>query len=357
MHPVNRRGSCDILWKMERSGDQVNPDSASQKLCERGLRLLTVTRRGWLCPAASAIKCQESELTKPLETKGQQTFPFKQGHMVSVLPIDLLSPSSETMDRSGYYWQWPSLKGWEWSGFCGNGGEKAFSWSGRRLEKGIWKKAFLLRKYQNLLTRAGHAAHICSVTQRVHLFVTPWTAARQPPLSMGFSKQEFWSGLPFPIPGDLPNPGIKPVSLSSPALAGGLFTTSAAREAWNMQFSSVQSLRQVRLCDPMDCSMPDFPVHHQFPERAQTHVHWVGDAIQPSQPLSYPSPAFNLFQHQGLFQWVSSSNQVAKYWNFSFSISPSNGHSGLGKGMANHFSILALRTPWIVKKKKKKNMQ
>ena len=62
----------------------------------------------------------------------------------------------------------------------------------------------------------------------------------------------------------------------------------------------------------MDCSMPGFPVHHQLPELAQTQVHWVGDAIQPSHPLSSPSaPAFSLPQHQGLFQGVSSSHQVA----------------------------------------------
>ena len=62
----------------------------------------------------------------------------------------------------------------------------------------------------------------------------------------------------------------------------------------------------------MDCNTPGFPVHHQLLELAQTHVHWVGDAIQPSHPLASPSPpAFNLSQHQGLFQWVSSSHQVA----------------------------------------------
>ena len=67
------------------------------------------------------------------------------------------------------------------------------------------------------------------------------------------------------------------------------------------------------LCDPMDCSTPGFPVLHHLLELAQTHVHWVGGAIQPSHPLSSPSPpALNLSQHQGLFQWVSSSNQVAK---------------------------------------------
>ena len=75
------------------------------------------------------------------------------------------------------------------------------------------------------------------------------------------------------------------------------------------------------LCDPTDCSMPGLPVHHQLTEFTQTQVHWVSDAIQTSHPLLSPSPpAFNLSQHQGLFKWIRSSNQVAKYWSFSFSI-------------------------------------
>ena len=65
------------------------------------------------------------------------------------------------------------------------------------------------------------------VLSRVRLFATPWTAARQALLSMGFSMQDYWSGLPFPSPVDLPNPGIEPASLVAPALAGGFFTTSA----------------------------------------------------------------------------------------------------------------------------------
>ena len=78
-----------------------------------------------------------------------------------------------------------------------------------------------------------------------------------------------------------------------------------------IQFSSVAQLCPT-LCKLMDCSMPGFLVHHQLPELAQIHVHQVGDAIQPSHPLSSPShPAFNLSQHQGLFQWVSSLHQVA----------------------------------------------
>ena len=79
-----------------------------------------------------------------------------------------------------------------------------------------------------------------------------------------------------------------------------------------LQFSSVaQSC--LTLCEPMDYSTLGFPVHHQLLELAQTHVHWVNDAIQPSHSLSSPyPPAFNLSQHQGLFQWVSSSHQVVK---------------------------------------------
>ena len=81
---------------------------------------------------------------------------------------------------------------------------------------------------------------------------------------------------------------------------------------------------------PHDHSTPGLPVHHQLPEFTQTHVHQVSDAIQPSHPLLSPSPpAFNLFQHPGLFQGVSSLHQVAKYWSFSFSISPSSEYSGL----------------------------
>ena len=77
------------------------------------------------------------------------------------------------------------------------------------------------------------------------------------------------------------------------------------------------------LCDPVDCSTLGLPVHHQLPESTQTHVHWVSDAIQPSHPLSSPSPpAFSLSQHQGLIETL-------KCWNSSFSISPSSEYSGL----------------------------
>ena len=82
------------------------------------------------------------------------------------------------------------------------------------------------------------------------------------------------------------------------------------------QFSSVAQSCPTA-CDPMNRSTPGLPVHHQLPEFTQTHVHWVGDAIQPSHPLSSPSPpAPNTSQHQGLFQWVSSSHEVPKVLEF-----------------------------------------
>ena len=85
-----------------------------------------------------------------------------------------------------------------------------------------------------------------------------------------------------------------------------------------LQKSKFSSIAQScpTLCDPMNCSMPGLPIHHQLLEFTQTHVHWVGDAIQPSHSLSSPSSVFNLSKHQGLFKWVSSSHQVAKILEF-----------------------------------------
>ena len=106
----------------------------------------------------------------------------------------------------------------------------------------------------------------------------------------------------------------------------------------------VHLLSPVQLCDPMDCGTPGFPVHHQLPEFAQIHVYLVGDAIQPSHPLSAPSPsAFSLSQHQGpsnesvlLIRWP-------KYWSFSFSISPSNEYSGLISFRMDWLDLLAVQ--------------
>ena len=142
---------------------------------------------------------------------------------------------------------------------------------------------------------------------------------------MGFPRQEYWSRLPFPSPGYLPYPGIE---LVSPAQIpyrlknqGSLWLTQTWKWVWvNWQslfhFNSVAQLCPT-LCDPMNCSTPGLPVHHQLLESTQTHVHRVSDAIQPSHPLSSPSPlALSLSQHQGLFKWVSSSHEVAKVLEF-----------------------------------------
>ena len=98
------------------------------------------------------------------------------------------------------------------------------------------------------------------------------------------------------------------------------------------------------LCNPMDCGMPICPAFHYLMEFAQIHAHWISDAIQPSHPLLSPSPlALSLAQHQGLFQWVGSSHHVAKYWSFSFSISPSNEYSGLICFRIDWFDLLAVQ--------------
>ena len=80
---------------------------------------------------------------------------------------------------------------------------------------------------QGSLACCSPCACVLSSFSRVRLFVTPWTVGCQAPLSMGFSRQEYWGGLPFPSPGDLPDPGIEPASLTSPALVGGFFTSES----------------------------------------------------------------------------------------------------------------------------------
>ena len=107
------------------------------------------------------------------------------------------------------------------------------------------------------------------------------------------------------------------------------------------QFSSVAQSCPT-LCDLMDCTTPGFPVHHQLPEPTQAHVHPIGDAIQPSHPLSCSSPpAFNLSQHQGLFhEWVLHL-RWPKHWSFSFSISPSSEYSGLTSFRMDWLVLLA----------------
>ena len=98
-------------------------------------------------------------------------------------------------------------------------------------------------------------------------------------------------------------------------------------------------------CDPINRSTPGLPlpVHYQLPEFTQTHVHRVGDAIHQSHPLSSPSPPVpNPSQHQSLFQWVNSLDEVAKVWSFSFSIIPSKEHPGLISFRMDWLDLLAV---------------
>ena len=97
------------------------------------------------------------------------------------------------------------------------------------------------------------------------------------------------------------------------------------------------------LCNSTDFSTPGLPVHCQLLESIQIHVHWVSDAIQPSHPLLSPSPAFNISQHQRLFQWVGSLHQMAKHWSFSFSLNTSNEYSGLISFRIDRLYLLAVQ--------------
>ena len=162
----------------------------------------------------------------------------------------------------------------------------------------------------------------CLVTKSCSSLCDPLPVAHQAPLSMGFPRQESWSGVPFPSPEDLPDPGIKPVSPTLQVvtcIASEFFPSWAFGEAplkESDQIKSDQSLSRVRLFATPWITFAT-PVHHQPPEFTQTQVHQVSDAIQPSHPLSPPSPPVpKPSQHQSLFQWVNSSHKVAKVLEF-----------------------------------------
>ena len=139
--------------------------------------------------------------------------------------------------------------------------------------------------------------------------MTPQTIACQAPLSMGFPRKEYCRGVPFPFLGDLQHPGIKPA-----CIVGSFFTLIYLYIAlicnfyyifYIIRFITFSTVAQSfpTLCNPMNHSTPGLAVHHQLPDSTQTHVLCVGDAIQPSHPLSSPSPpALNLSQHQDLFK-------------------------------------------------------
>ena len=127
----------------------------------------------------------------------------------------------------------------------------------------------------------------------------------------------YWPGkfifqCPFFLPFHTVHGGLKARILkwfAIPFSSGPCFVRTLHHDPSIFRSDQIRSVAQscLTLCNPMNRSTPGLPVHHQFPESTQTHVHWVGDAIQPSHPLSSPSPpAFSLSQHQSLFQWVNS---------------------------------------------------
>ena len=125
-----------------------------------------------------------------------------------------------------------------------------------------------------------------------------------------------WWRLNLPLIWDPPDPSFSLLILYCFPFCLGCFISASvvAFLYYSVQFSHSVVYNSAT---PMDCSTPGFPVHHQLPELAQTHVHPVSDAIEPSHPLWCPSPpAFNLPQHQSLFQQVSLSHQVAKELEF-----------------------------------------
>ena len=125
----------------------------------------------------------------------------------------------------------------------------------------------------------------------------------------------------------------------------------------NWQFTERTSKRSIccsvtqscpTLCEPMDCSMPGFTVHHRFPEFAQTHFHWVDDAIQPSHPQTSPSPpALSLSRHQGLFQWVGSLHQVANKYRKMCSVSLGLREMQINRTIKYHCT---LQPEWLTQK-------
>ena len=133
--------------------------------------------------------------------------------------------------------------------------------------------------------------------------------------------------------------------LATLLLSATVYSHLLTKSVWGfLSFSSVQSLSHVRLCHPMNRSTPGLSVQHQLLEFTQTHVHCVGDAIQPSHPLWSPSPpALNLSQHQVFSNESALCIRWPKYWSFSFNISPSNEHPGLISFGMDWLDLLAVQ--------------
>ena len=169
--------------------------------------------------------------------------------------------------------------------------------------------------------------------------------ACQAPLSMGFSRPKYWSGSHPLLPGIFLTQGSNSGLLHCKQILYYLSNHRKSGISFS-QFSSVAQLCQT-ICHPMDCSTPVFPVHHQLRELAQTLVHWVSDAIQLSHPLSSPSPpAFNLSQHQCLFQFFASAGQSIGV-SASTSVLPINIQDWFSLGLTGWISSQSKGGSWV----------
>ena len=190
----------------------------------------------------------------------------------------------------------------------------------------------------------------------VDLFVTPWTVAHQAPLSMGFPRQEYRSGLPCPPPGDLLNPGIESISPVAPALAGGILYHWAtwkpteedeSERKWNssVQFSSVQSLSHVRLfATPwIAARQASLSITSSRSSLKLTSI----ELVMPSSHLILCRPLFLLPSIPPRIRVFSNESNLhmtwPKYWSFSFSIIPSNEHPGLISFRMDWLDLLAVK--------------
>ena len=184
----------------------------------------------------------------------------------------------------------------------------------------FWQSELSRKIQKGCLKGVNHIPLILWVEAEVRcLFVTNNTMGSQTPNRLEVANQKIWDFWNQSFPGIWPLKRLNFRVSHTNSLEGQTPKSTIEWYLFLNIYQSVQLLSRVWLCDPMDCSTPGFPVHHQLPELAQTHVHRVSDAIQPSHPLSSPSPpAFNLPQHQGIFQWVSSLHQVTKVLEFQF---------------------------------------
>ena len=174
-----------------------------------------------------------------------------------------------------------------------------------------------------------------------------WFLSREDPLEkIGYPHQHSWTSVVAQMVNNstaLQETWVRSLGWEDPLEKGTATHTSILAWRISIRISSVAQSCPT-LCNPMECSMPGLPVHHQFPEFTQTHVHWVGDDIQPPHPLPSPSPpVFNLSQHQGLFQWVSSLHQVAKLLEFQLKHQSSNEYSELISFRMNWLDLLEVQ--------------